>query len=213
MPTNCTGKKVQALATEYPDRLAHLMGVGGWRKPFLPYALDNGAFVAWKNEERWMQREFVGLLDQAQKHVNAGGQSPKWVVVPDVVGNRDGTLWAWDSWVPRLQRWYGWPLAMAVQDGMTPGDVPKEADVVFVGGTTTWKRRTFQMWCNAFPRVHIGRINTYKWLWACAEAGAESCDGTGWFRGDKRQLAGLHQFLAESSKGPQPQLSFYEGRI
>jgi hypothetical protein len=33
------------------------------------------------------------------------------------------------------------------------------------------------------------------------ECGAESCDGTGWFRGDKRQLDGLIQYLEESTNG------------
>ena len=30
-------------------------------------------------------------------------------------------------------------------------------------------------------------------------AGAESCDGTGWFRGCQRQLAGLKKYLKERS--------------
>jgi hypothetical protein len=29
--------------------------------------------------------------------------------------------------------------------------------------------------------------------------GVESCDGTGWFRGDQNQLAGLKKYLAQSS--------------
>ena len=90
---------------------------------------------------------------------------------------------------------------MAVQDGMEPGDVPAEAGVVFVGGSTEWKWRTVRDWCDAFDRVHVGRVNTNGKLWECHEAGAESCDGTGWFRGDQRQLRGLIAYLERSSQG------------
>lgn len=47
---------------------------------------------------------------------------------------------------------------------------------------------------------HIERINTYRWHRVCADAGAESVDGTGWFRGDKEQLEGLRRFLAEQAR-------------
>lgn len=33
------------------------------------------------------------------------------------------------------------------------------------------------------------------------DAGAESCDGTGWFRGDQKQLSGLRRYLYESVAG------------
>ncbi len=96
---------------------------------------------------------------------------------------------------------YGWPLAFAVQDGMTVEDVPGDADVIFVGGSTEWKWRTVAMWCAAFQRVHVGRVNTYRRLWECHDAGAESIDGTGWTRGDQRQYRGLLAYLAESTGG------------
>jgi hypothetical protein len=84
---------------------------------------------------------------------------------------------------------------------MTPQDVPSDADVIFVGGSTDWKRRTMSMWCEVFDRVHVGRINTERWLWECDEAGAESCDGTGWFRGRQAQLDGLLSYLSRSRQG------------
>jgi hypothetical protein len=82
---------------------------------------------------------------------------------------------------------------------MSAADVPHGASVVFVGGSTAWKWRTVSNWCRDFPRVHVGRANTYKRLWQCHEVGAESCDGTGWMRGDQKQLRGLFEYLAESS--------------
>lgn len=197
MPANNSKIEVGYLAGKYPGRVGWLLGPNGWRspKPWLPYAIDNGRFIATTQGKEWDEAAFRKILDAAGETV-----APLWVVVPDVVGDRDGTLREWDAWAPLLVA-CGFRLAMAVQDGMSPSDVPKEAAVVFVGGTTTWKRRTLWRWCDEFPRVHVGRINTEKWLWVCHEAGAESCDGTGWFRGDDKQLAGLYRYLERSHAG------------
>lgn len=196
MPANNSKLEVGYLAGKYAGRLGHLYGPGSFRGPypFLPYALDNGRFGCWAHGNTWDESEYLLLLEKAE----ASGQTPTWIVVPDVVGDRDGTLREWDIWAPRLARFQ---LAMAVQDGMTAADVPAEASVVFVGGTTWWKRRTLHSWCDQFKRVHVGRINTEKWLWVCHEAGVESCDGTGWFRGDQKQRLGLLRYLDRSSQG------------
>jgi hypothetical protein len=207
MPSNNTGSEMREIAAAHPGMVGHLFGPepGGWRTPFLPYALDNGAFGAWKNQERWQQKVWLALLDKAEAHQRQSGHGPQWVLIPDVVGDREKTLEKWAGWATQIRRWYGWPLAFAAQDGMTGADIPAEADVVFIGGTTRWKRRMLGHFCARFPRVHVGRINTRRWLWVCAEFGAESCDGTGWFRGDQDQLAGLRRFLREWSAGHRKQ--------
>src|SRR5690606_19465502 len=87
--------------------------------------------------------------------------APRWLLVPDVVADRDATIARWREWEPKL-RPFGFPLAFAVQDGMTAEDVPADADVIFVGGTTDWKWRTVWRWCHDFPRVHVGRVNGYR---------------------------------------------------
>lgn len=198
MPANNRGIVAGWLAGRFPGRVGHLYSPGGLSRvyDFVPFALDNGRYPAWSSGKQWNEAAFVGLLDR----VAGCGHAPRWLLVPDVVADRDGTLREWDRWCTKLQR-YGWPLAFAVQDGMAPDDVPAEAEVVFVGGTTEWKRKHLRDWCDAFDRVHIGRVNTDKWLWECDEAGAESCDGTGWMRGDERQLAGLITYLERSSQG------------
>ena len=207
MVTNNSSGRVHYLAGRYESArlLGHLYSPDGWRRPYpwLPYALDNGAYGAWVNGRPFDEAAFMGLCDRAA----ASEQPPLWVVVPDAVGDRDTTLRQWDSWAPRLTRAYGWTLALAVQDGMTAADVPAEAGVVFVGGTTQWKRRTIHEWC-AGRRAHVGRINTERWLWYCWRAGAESCDGTGWFRGCVAQLAGLENYLARAAdgRGPDPRI-------
>jgi hypothetical protein len=197
MPSNSGKAVVHYWAGAYPGLLGHLYSPEGFRGPFpwLPYALDNGKYGAWANDRAWSARAFLAHCDRAQR----SGQPPRWVVVPDAVGDRDATLRLWDQWAPLLADTYGWPLALAVQDGMTPADVRAcGPDVVFVGGTTDWKRaqlRDLGPWRRACHRIHVGRINTGRWLWLCAEQQAESCDGTGWFRGDPKQTADLATFL------------------
>ena len=77
----------------------------------------------------------------------------------------------------------------------------RKCHVVFVGGTTAWKWKTLRTWTENFPRVHVGRVNTDRMLWMAHECGAESCDGTGWFRGDQVQFAGLLSYLEQSTNG------------
>lgn len=202
MPSNNSAMHLGWLAGRYPGRIGWLLSPGGWRKPhaWMPYALDNGAFPAWSNGEAWNETAFLSMLDR----VKDCGHSPLWLLVPDVVANRGETLRKWDAWAPKLER-YGWPLALAVQDGMQFSDVPKEAAVIFIGGSTRWKWRAVWDWCLEFKRVHVGRVNSYRLLWNAHDAGAESCDGTGWFRGDQEQLAGLERYLEESTNGGRAQ--------
>jgi hypothetical protein len=186
------------------DLIGHLYSPDGWRipVPWLPYALDNGAFSAFRTGRPWDAGDFVRHLERAK----AAPVAPLWVVVPDVVADRDATLARWQLWAPQIKASYGFPLAFAVQDGMTRADVPPDADLVFVGGTTEWKRETMPMWCETFPRVHIARINTARWLWRAWALGAESVDGTGWFRGSRSQIAALTTYLDRRSRGEGPDL-------
>lgn len=196
MPGNHTGIEFGRMVGMYPDQLGHLYSPGEHRGPWkwLPYSLDNGAFIAFTKGTEFDGEKFLAHCEWAR----SAGPQPRWVVVPDVVTDAAATLARWIEWAPVLRR-YGWPLAFAAQDGHTPADVPADADLVFIGGSTEWKRQSIRPFCSAFNRVHVGRINTYKWLRFCADAGAESCDGTGWFRGDREQLAGLEFFLSEES--------------
>lgn len=198
MPANNRGLVAGWLCGRFAGRIGHLYSPGGISRiyDFVPFALDNGKYSVWAAGKQWDELGFIRHLEL----VAASGKPPLWALVPDAVADRDGTLREWDLWYKRMAH-YGWPLAFAVQDGMVKADVPKEADVVFVGGSTPWKRKTMRDWCDWFPRVHVGRINTNRWLWECDEAGAESCDGTGWMRGDEAQLRGLINYLERASEG------------
>lgn len=180
------------LCGRYPGLVGNLFSPGSsctvW--PFAPYALDNGAFVAWSKQQQWNETVWLKFLDNATKKP----YPPMWGLVPDVVTDRDRTLEMWEKYSP-LVRAAGFKAAFAVQDGMQIGDVPCNADLVFVGGSTQWKWQTMEMWCEAFPRVHVGRVNSYGKLLRCFKAGAESTDGTGWFIGRGREVLSLMDFL------------------
>lgn len=193
MPSNNTGVAVRALFDRFPGKIGHLMSPDGWREPWGEYALDNGAFTAWKNGERWKR---VGFLELVEKAVRLG-RAPRWIVVPDAVGDRRRTLELWSEWATTLREWYGFPLAFACQDGMQPEDVPPAADVLFIGGTTAWKWASLPMWCATGRRVHVGRVNSPSALFRCRELGVESIDGTGWIRGGETdpKWIGLVAFL------------------
>ena len=180
--------------------LGHLYSPDSQRGPYphLPYALDNGRFPCYSSGKPWRLEGWRKLMTFAAE----AQQKPRWALVPDVVAEPMATLQEWKEYAPIVKFYLpSVPLAFAAQDGHTIRDVPEDADVVFVGGSTEWKRENIKIFCDNFKRVHVGRINTYKWLRYCSECGAESCDGTGWFRGDKEQLAGLERFLCEQHEG------------
>lgn len=185
------------LNTEFPGRVGLLLTPGDWRDPqSLPYALDNGRFAVWSKGAAWSEGDFLSHLDKAAKTC-----PPLWLAIPDVVANAGATFVEWKRWHPTLKK-YGWPLALVVQDGMTCGDVlglTPAPDLIFVGGTTTWKWRTLSKWCRAFPRVHVGRVNTKQMLWAVQRVGAESSDGTGWWH--HKQRRDLADYLKKSGEG------------
>lgn len=198
MPANNAKMIVGYLAGKYPGRIGWLLSPDGWKEPhdWLPFAFDNGAYPVWEKGHTWDEESFYEHCNRSMgRH-----HKPRWIAVPDVVADRDGTLRSWFAHSPRVAT-YGCPLAFVVQDGMTPDDIPPNASVVFVGGTTEWKWRNLNSWTSSFPRVHVGRVNTERMLWMAHESGAESCDGTGWFRGDKKQLNGLLNYLEESTNG------------
>jgi hypothetical protein len=198
MPANHSSPTVHYLAGKYPNRLAWLVGPSAMSKtklrPWMPYALDNDAFSAWSQKKPWDVEAWRALLQWAQ----LSRHKPLWVLVPDVVADREATLQNWVRYAPEAAA-YKWPLAFAVQDGMTPADVPADAAIVFVGGTTRWKWQTLPMWAESCARVHVGRVNELRRLWTCEEYGVESVDGTGWFRDtqDGRRIRHLKHWLEQ----------------
>ena len=189
-------------AGRYPNRVGWLVGPSAQRKTTLrswvPYALDNDAFAAWKNGTQWSEDSFFEFLDWVGTHAH----KPRWVAVPDVVTDREATLANWDTYAPRCRE-YGHQLAFVMQDKMTASDIPGDADLVFIGGSYRWKWGSIEWICREFPRVHVGRVNSLQKLRRANELGVESVDGTGWFRRPQDDFRRLELFLNGT---PDPQL-------
>lgn len=203
MPANNSSSIVHYWAGKYPNKIGWLVGPSAIPKTklreWMPFALDNDAFSAWTNQTEWKEALWLEMLLKVKKTK----LNPLWVLVPDVVAFKEGTLEKWAKYSPAVKA-MGFPLGFAVQDGMTPADVPRDADIVFVGGSTDWKWRSVQTWTRNFPRVHVGRVNQIEKLWLCEAIGVESVDGTGWFResGDGRKIISLKNWL-EGFQNPQ----------
>ncbi len=209
MAANSGNRRWHFWAGKYGN-CGHIYSPGGQTGPIiysitdqsdvLPYGLDNGAWAAFDAGREWDEGAFYKLLDWAGK----AEMDPLWIAAPDVITKKVETLKLWDGWAEEI-RSRGFKAALVAQDGMTPADIrAAEPDVVFLGGSTTWKWLWLHRICDAHPRVHVGRVNGYNPLLRCYHAGAESCDGTGWFRGDQGQLEMLRRFLDEQASGTLP---------
>ena len=173
-------------AGKYPGRVGYLFGPKHMSRqairPWMPFACDNDAFIAYTKGETWNELAWFDMLER----VKLTRIDPLWVLVPDVVADRAATLEAWERYSPVIDS-YGWKKAFAVQDDMTPSDVPHETDVVFVGGSNSFKWRTIETWASHFPHVHVGRVNSLHRVWQCDDLGVKSVDGTAWFRDPSRK--------------------------
>lgn len=200
MPANATGWLWHCLARE-TGRIGHLFSPGAERGPWpwLPYALDNGAFSAWDmaenvwDEAKWDINGWRRMLFWAQ----AQQQQPLWAIVPDWIGDGLKTIERWHQFKDEVP----FSKAVAVQNGMTVEQVKElQPDVVAVGGTSEWKWATVEMWAKEFPRVHVLRVNSPSKLAYLESLGIESCDGTGWNRGDREQTLGLELWARKNPK-------------
>jgi hypothetical protein len=201
MPANSSGWFWHSLARE-TGRIGHLYSPGDQRGPWpwIPFALDNGAFSCWDmktnvfNYEKWQAKEIAWR--QLLFWVQASGQECLWAIVPDVPGNSKETLERWPVFAPEVIA-SGIPLALAVQDGMTPDDVralDPAPDVICVGGGDEFKWGTVELWPAHFPHCHLLRCNMPEELPRLHALGYKSCDGTGWAQGTRSQTRGLEEW-------------------
>lgn len=207
MVANQSRAEFHYLAGRYPGRIGWLLSPGAPNQirgkrpfPWLPYALDNGAFIAFKNGEPFDADAFRSHLAWAAQQQ----QAPLWLAVPDVVGDADATLSAWSAWRDECAS-FGWPLAFVAQDGHDPDDVPADAALTFIGGSTEWKANAIRRFRAAGQRVHVGRVNAYERAMDCFELGVESIDGTGWYHDNPRQLRGIFRLCEEIEQGSRRQ--------
>ena len=174
MPSNNKSGIVHYFAGRYPGKIGLLLSPEGYDKgkpPFyMPYALDNGCF------KRWDEKGFFFMLRKA-----TWVHAPLWVVCPDVVANHEETLKRWHEYSPLITG-YGFKTAFACQDGCEPEDVPKDAYCCFIGGSTEFKLNNAHKFKGVCEWLHIGRVNTETRLDWAERIGADSIDGTGFFR-------------------------------
>lgn len=203
MPSCSTGWIWHCMARE-TGKLGHLYSPGAQRGPWpwFPFALDNGAFSLWEpksntfDESKWISHgvsDWRRMLFWAASHP----QRPLWAIVPDRPGNWTETMKKWEIYAQEIFA-EGIPLAVAVQDGATVNDVRNlypQPELIAVGGSTEWKWGTAETWLTEFPRVHLLRVNSPDKLNWLQDRGCESCDGTGWNRGDRKQSKGLEDFV------------------
>lgn len=191
---------------KYPGAVGVLIGPSYGKKvpvdKWMPFVLDNDAFTAWRDQKPWDVEAWRAML----KWIRMTRLTPMWAAVPDVVANREATMENWPIYRDEIKS-LGWPAAFCVQDGMTPDDVPDDADVVFVGGSDRWKFPNLKMWTSNFPRVHCARVNAPQMIESCEQLGCESVDGTGWFRDPSRpdKVPMLERFI-EGHRNGTPEL-------
>ena len=152
---------------------------GVWRTEGFPYAVDNGAWTAYRRGESFDRDAFrrcVWLL----------GPGADFVVAPDIVAGGLDSLRMSLRWLDWL---WGLPpsvrLLVPVQDGMAVEDVEPHLGArvgIFVGGTDAWKERTAAAWGRLARErgayLHVGRVNTARRIAIATEAGADSVDGS-----------------------------------
>lgn len=183
-------------AGRHPNSVGFLIAPSYYKrvqpKHFMPFAIDNGAFIAWRDKKQWDVKAWRNMIHS----IRLTNIKPLWAAIPDVVANREATIANWSIYRDEIKS-IGWSAAFCVQDGMTPHDVPSDADLIFVGGSDRWKFPNLKLWTENFPRIHCARVNAPEMIESCERLGCESIDGTGWFRDPSRKdkLQAIQSFI------------------
>jgi len=139
------------------------------RKIVRPYGLDNGCFARFE-EKTWNRQ-----VEEAKK------AEPKFVCLPDIVGDARRTLELFDLFKTKT---IGVHRALVLQDHIGEFNIPwNEISAVFVGGSDNFKispecinacktAKILGKW------VHVGRVNTSGRLKNWLDL-ADSLDGSG----------------------------------
>ena len=150
----------------------------------LHYAIDNGAWGCHQQGISFRDKPFMSLVEKF-------GDCADFVVIPDIVAGGMRSLDFSMSWYSRLA--YLPRLLLPVQDGkdgvpnmdvVTVSKVLRESPNlgIFLGGSTEFKLATMYDWGIVAKETnryyHVGRVNSMRSIRLCAEAGADSFDGT-----------------------------------
>lgn len=184
------GRPVALVSDVAARGMGVLITAAGWRKPKpgIPWALDNGAFTAYRQDELLDLDRFERVLRKVPPN-----HRPDFAVLPDIVmGGKASILLSLDAlrWVP-----HGWPWYLAVQDGITIEDVRPHVNKVggiLLGGGIPFKLREGEAWCrfahdNGVP-FHYARCGTPERIAHAVAIGADSIDSMSWARNDSYHL-------------------------
>jgi len=163
-----------------------------------PWALDNGAYANFLQNKPFDQVTFIRRLRDASQRAP---HDPQFVVLPDIVAGGVASLELSEQWLRDIKsetfgknygfdivdavNIRGWPLYLAVQDGMALSDVKettlRDLDGIFVGGSNGFKSNA-RLWTKfAHDRglkCHYGRAGTLKKLDHAIESGVDSLDSS-----------------------------------
>ncbi len=137
------------------------------------WAADNGCFLPGYNPDK-----ILSMLKRYSCVPNC-----KWIVAPDVVQDAASTLLLFSAWLPTF-RHYGYPVALALQNGIENHRIPWDSlDCVFIGGNDAFKYSDVvrNIVVEAKRRgkwVHNGRVNTPERILYSRSIGCDSFDGT-----------------------------------
>lgn len=156
---------------------------GNRRPADVVWAADNGCFgKGYPGDEAWLA--WLARMDPS---------GCLFATAPDVVGDARATLTRSAPFLPRI-RALGYPAALVAQDGLE--DLPirwARFDVLFIGGSTTWKlghaaRSLVAKAKRLGKHVHMGRVNSERRYRYALAIGCDSVDGTYLTFGPDRNL-------------------------
>lgn len=162
---------------------------------------DNGCFSAKWEHSRWLR----WLIDRPRLY--------RFVVAPDVFDPSGApchkeTLERWRRYGPIIDR-HGFVPAFVCQVGATAHNIPSDAPVLFLGGTTEWKlgeeaRRITALAKTEGRWVHMGRVNSQRRLVTALEMGCDSVDGTFLTFGPDANLERLLRYMEKARLKARP---------
>ena len=168
-------------------------GNRAWLRAGLPWAADNGCFVA---GETFDADAWLAWLGGLRPHA----ETCLFAVAPDVVGDAAATLARSSPHLPTIRR-LGFRAPFVSQDGADRVGVPWDAfDCLFVGGSTAWKlsEPSYGLGAEAKARgkwLHMGRVSGARRLHAARVSGVDSTDGTKLKFGPDKNLRLVHAWL------------------
>lgn len=156
-------------------RLGFLLPLRSWDKvpPDCLIAADNSCFA---NPQFYSEAKYLRFIDRLPR------ERTLFATAPDVLADHQKTV-ARSISVLRQIRNLGLPAAFVAQDGWTDDTTPwDEFDVLFIGGSTTFKfrrgRDAIAVAKKHAKKIHMGRVNSLDRLRGAVGLGCDTADGT-----------------------------------